>query len=259
VDRIDYSLFGIPWHGSAPVAVFGVAYDATSELAKGPLAFPAAIRLASYGIDHGPLDATDLGDVLPPTAPDLMVAGVEDFMNELWSRGHRRFFVMGGNHSITVPVVSFLARHGLKRYVQFDAHSDYSREMLGSEHSFACTLRRVAEVVDDVSLVGARSNDQLDDVTVVPGSEAWDRKGEVAKLVRKADYVSIDLDVFNVPCVTNPQPQDALTLDYVLDVLDGKKVGVDVVEGVPDRLYGDLAGTYGALIARRAIPLMVMK
>jgi len=236
------------------VAVFGVAYDATSELAKGTLAFPAAIRLASYGLEWTSLDASDFADLLPPTSPELMVKGVKDFLEGLWSRGFRHFFVMGGNHSITVPVVEFLAGHGLRRYVQFDAHTDFRDEFLGSKYSFACTLKRVSEVAD-VALVGVRSG-EVEGMKVISGAEALMRKKEVARLVRKADYVSVDMDVFNIPQVTNPEPHHALTLDYLLDVLRGKKMGVDVVEGVPQRLYGDLAGTYGAIIARKAILLM---
>lgn len=260
MNTIDYSLFGIPWRKKAAVAAFGIAYDATSELAKGTLAFPAAIRLASYGLEQTPLDASDFADILPPTSPGLMVSGVKDFMHDLWSQDFRHFFVMGGNHSITPPVVEFLVEKGLKRYVQFDAHPDFCDEFLGSKYNFACTLKRVSEVAD-VAVVGVRSIEtkdvkEFEGVNIITGKEAFKRRAEVARLVRKADYVSIDMDAFNIPHVTNPEPHSALTLDFVLDVLDGKKMGVDVVEGVPQKLYGDLAGTYGAIIARKAIQLM---
>jgi arginase family enzyme len=258
MNTINYSLFAVPWKQKARVAVFGVAYDATSELAKGTLAFPAAIRLASYGLEQAQLDASDFADILPPTSPELMVAGVKDFMDDLWSQGFRHFFVMGGNHSITAPVVEFLAEHGLKRYVQFDAHTDFCDEFLGSKYNFACTLKRVSEVVD-AAVVGVRNieiDERFDGVEVIEGKDALRRKAEVARLVRKADYVSVDMDVFNIAQVTNPEPHNAITLDYLLDVLKGKKVGVDVVEGVPNKLYGDLVGTYGAIIARKAIQLM---
>jgi agmatinase len=262
LNTIDYSLFGIPWKQKARTAVFGVAYDATSELAKGTLAFPAAIRLASYGLEHGPLDASDFADVLPPTSPELMAAGVRDFMGGLWDAGFRQFFVMGGNHSVTIPVVEFLAEHGLKRYVQFDAHPDFYDELLGSRYSFACTLKRASELVD-VAVIGTRSADtsgkEFEGLEVIPGKSAVERRKEVVRLVRKAGYVSVDMDVFNIPHVTNPQPHDALTLNFVLDSLEGTKTAVDVVEGVPQKLYGDLAGTYGAIIARKAIELMGVK
>lgn len=257
--HINYSLFGIPWRGSARTAVFGVAYDSTSELAKGAAAFPAAVRLASYSIEWpGERDAADFGDLVPPIPPAAMVGSVKEFMGGLWDDGFRRFLVLGGNHSVTVPVVQFLAENGLESYVQFDAHADYRPEFMGTPYSFACTLRRVAEVVPDVSLVGVRSvapdeEDVFDDVTVITGEEAGGRKEEVAELVRRAGYVSIDMDVFNVPGVTNPQPQHALELGYVLDVLQGAKASVDLVEGVPEKLYGDLAGSYGALLAREVI------
>ena len=258
--EISYSLFGMPWKKKAGTAVFGVAYDATSELLKGAMAFPAAIRLASYGIEWPACDASDFGDILPSVPPKLMVREVREFMDDLWAGGFRKFLVLGGNHSVTVPVVQFLAEKGLKRYVQFDAHADFRDEWMGTPYSFACTLRRVSEVAD-VSLIGVRSvageeEEAFKTVNKVTGEEAHRRKQETAKLVREADYVSIDMDVFDIRQVTNPQPENALDLAFVLDSLSGPKMGVDMVEGIPEKLYGDYVGTVGATLARKALQII---
>jgi len=260
MDSIGYSLFNMPWKQKAKVAVFGIAYDATSEMAKGTLAFPAAIRLASYGIEWPAVDASDFGDILPSIPPKLMVKDVKEFMDDLWSQGFQKFLVLGGNHSITIPVVQFLAEKGLKRYVQFDAHADFRDSWSGTPYSFACTLRRVAEVAD-ISMIGVRSiageeEEAFREVNAITGEEAPRRKKEVAKLVGNADYVSIDMDVFDIPHVTNPQPEHALNFTFVLDVLNGQKMGVDIVEGVPEKLYGDYVGTMGAILARKALQIM---
>jgi len=260
VDKINYSLFGIPWNKSAKVAVFGVAYDSSSELAKGSMAFPASVRLASYGVewDYG-FDASDFGDILPPHEADKMNEEVKEFLNDLWARGFRKFFAMGGNHSITIPIVEFLAEKGLKKYVHFDAHADFRSEWTGTKNSFACVLKRVRDVVSDVSLIGVRSvadeeKDVYDQVHVLSGNDF--SIDEAKKTVNAADYVSVDMDVFPIAQVTNPEPANGLDFGKFLQTLSGKKIGFDITEGVPQKLYGDFVGTQGALIARRALKLL---
>ncbi|MBR9680643.1 MAG: hypothetical protein GOU98_02345 [Candidatus Altiarchaeota archaeon] len=260
MDKINYSLFGMPWKTKAKVAVFGVAYDANSELAKGSLAFPAAIRLSSYGVEWDQsFDASDFGDILPPHEVDKMHEGVKEFLDDLWGDGFRKFFVMGGNHSVTIPIVEFLAEKGLKKYVHFDAHADFRDEFLETKKSFACVLKRVSEVVSDVSLIGVRSvadeeKDVYDKVEIIKGENF--EVNNAKKLVEKADYVSVDMDVFPISQVTNPEPAHGLEFGKFLETLHGKKMGFDVVEGVPEKLYGDFVGTQGALIARRALTLL---
>jgi agmatinase len=261
VDKINYSLFGIPWKdATAKVAVFGVAYDSSSELTKGALAFPAATRLASYGVewDHN-FDATDFGDLLPPHEVEKMSSGVKEFLDDLWHKGFRKFFVMGGNHSITIPVAEFLAEKGLKKYVHFDAHADFRDEWTDTKKSFACVLRRVREVVSDVSLIGVRSvaeeeKDVYDKVHVLEGKDFSVEKAK--KMVEAADYISVDMDVFPISEVTNPEPAHGVPFGSFLETLSGKKMGFDIVEGVPQKIYSDFVGTKGALIARQALRLL---
>ncbi|MBR9690039.1 MAG: hypothetical protein GOV01_04035, partial [Candidatus Altiarchaeota archaeon] len=223
---------------------------------------PASIRLSSQGIEWDvDFDASDFGDLIPSSSPDLMVKDVVEFLDKLWSQGFRKFFVMGGNHSVTIPVVEFLAEKGLKKYVQLDAHADFRQEFTGTKYSYASTLRRVSDVVKDVSLIGVRSiaeeeTSVFDSVNIIEGKELEAKKDEVKKIIKQADYVSIDMDVLNIRQVTNPEPLYAMRFEQLIESLSGKKMGVDVVEGVPEKLFGDYAGVHGALIARKAIPLM---
>lgn len=259
VDKIKYSLFGIPWEGESKTAVLGVIYDATSELKKGSASFPAAIRLASYGIEWDEnFDAIDCADILPQTNPEKMFEGVKNYLADLWQEGFRHFLVLGGNHSITIPVVQFLSENKLKRYVQFDAHADFRNEFLGSKNNFACSLRRASEVAE-CSLIGVRSiaeeeKDIFDKVEVIMGKDFDLNKAK--KIVERADYVSIDMDVFDIPWVTNPEPSYGLRLEQVLGSLSGKKIGCDIVEGVPEKIFGDRVGSMGAILARGALGLL---
>ncbi len=256
METFTYSLFGLPWKEARKTAVLGVAYDSTSELAKGAFAFPVAVRLASYTVEWPDVEASDWGDLLPPSEPEKMRGAVRGALGELWDGGVRRFLVLGGNHSVTVPVVEFLAEQGLKRYVHFDAHDDFRESWLGSRLSFACTLRRVAEVAD-VALVGVRSFSPgfEADFPVVRAGELSERREEVLKMVERADYVSVDMDVLSNQ-VTNPEPHSLMPLEYLLGVLGGRKIGGDIVEGVPRGLFNDPVAVQGALIAGRMLEAM---
>jgi agmatinase len=246
VDTISYSLFGLPWNAQKKTAVLGVAYDSTSELAKGAMGFPASVRLASYGTEWDEdFDVADLGDILPSVSPEKMVEETKEFLDGLWGKGFRKFFIMGGNHSITI-------------HVQFDAHADFRQEWSGTKFSFACTLRRASEVAK-CSLIGVRSvaeeeKDVFDKVEVLNGKDFDIARAR--KIVGKADYVSVDMDVFDIPFVTNPEPVYALRLEQVLESLNGKKMGIDIVEGVPQKIFGDYVGAMGAGIARKALSLL---
>ena len=269
----SWPLFGLPRAGRAKTAVLGVVYDSSSALGKGTAAFPIAIRLASRGleweeptergrVDVSQLDAVDVGDVFPCPNPDFAVTEIEDFLSGLWDEGFRRFLVLGGNHSITIPVVQFLHEKGaVKKYVQFDAHADARDMATGTPHSFACTFRRVAEALgpENCSLVGVRSvaaeeADFVEGVQVVYGHEM--DLARVASLVRAAGYVSVDIDVLEHASVTNPEPHSGMTLGQVLETMGGPKAGFDVVEGVPTRYFGDPTATAAALLARKALVLM---
>ncbi|HDR53233.1 MAG TPA: hypothetical protein ENN60_00965 [archaeon] len=276
----DWSLFGLP-RGNVTkpgkTAVFGICYDSTSELGKGTAAFPIAVRLASSGVEWEQQDApvkpakftsvhdlgaVDVGDLIPSPHPDMAFSEIADFLDSLWSEGFRRFLVLGGNHSVTIPVVKFLhEKKAIHKYVQFDAHADAREIHTGIPNSFACTFRRVAETIgpENCSLIGIRSvaeeeADFVNTVKVIYGSDM--NLSEAEKLVNSADYISVDIDVLEHASVTNPEPHNGMTLGQVLKTLSGSKTGFDIVEGIPQKYFGDPTATAAALIARKALTLL---
>lgn len=265
----NWSLFGLPRTGNGKTAVLGVVYDSTSHIGKGAAAFPIAIRLATHGIEWEENNqsihttgAVDVGDLIPSPDSQIFVNETKEFMGELWGRGFRKFLVLGGNHSITIPIIDFLKEKNIvKTYVQFDAHADSREEDRGTKYSFACTFRRVSEFLgpENCSLIGVRSvaNEEADFVKTsnVLYGDSLDLK-KVNEIVKSADYVSIDMDVLEAAKVTNPEPHSGMTLSQVLNSLSGAKVGVDVVEGIPKKFFGDDTATAAALIARKALFLL---
>ncbi len=83
---------------------------------------------------------------LPFGEMEPLVEEIERVAYEVVGRG--KFLVsIGGEHSITPPLVSAAARKypGLS-VLQIDAHADMRDAYMGTRHSHACAMRRVARV-----------------------------------------------------------------------------------------------------------------
>ncbi|MBR9681488.1 MAG: hypothetical protein GOV00_01675 [Candidatus Altiarchaeota archaeon] len=265
----NWSLFGLPRTGKSKTAVLGIVYDSTSHIGKGAAAFPIAIRLATHGIEWEEnnqsvhtTNSIDVGDLIPGPDSSVFVKEVTAFLGDLWNEGFRKFLVLGGNHAITIPVIAFLKeKKAVKTYVQFDAHADSRDEDRGTKQSFACTFRRVSEILgaENCSLVGVRSIAEEETAFIKKSNVLYGEKLDMKKVnehVKRADYVSIDMDVFEHASVTNPEPHSGMTLSQVLGTLSGKKTGIDIVEGIPQKFFGDDTSTAAALIARKALFLL---
>ncbi len=164
----------------------------------------------------------------------------------------RRVIVLGGEHSISGPLISTWARRCPTRLtvLQFDAHLDLRKEFGGNPHPHACAMARVVDAVDLVA-VGARGISQeewgeacaRDNVRVFTdhmchGRDDWmprilDSLGDVVYITFDVDY----LDPSLVPSTGTPEPgggQWHPTLALLGEVFRQRRVvGVDVVEHAP--------------------------
>ena len=186
----------------------------------------------------------DAGDLALPEGPEArrkIEQGVSDVLV-----GGGRPILLGGDHSITYPVLRAIRRrHPRLSVLHVDAHPDLYEEFQGDRFSHACPFARALEerLVDQLVQVGIRTmNAQqraLADrygVTVID-MDAW-VAGQRPALANPA-YISIDLDGLDpafVPGVSHPEPggltvRDVLTLLHQLEV---PIVGADVVELNPE-------------------------
>jgi arginase len=136
------------------VAVVGIPIDANSSFLKGPAEAPAAIRDAYYSESSN--FYTESGRDLNENGAwsdvgDLDVSDVEPFdevsrkVEEL-ARNHSKLFVLGGDHSITYPVVRGLhAVHGKLSILHLDAHPDLYDNFGGNPHSHASPFARILD------------------------------------------------------------------------------------------------------------------
>jgi agmatinase len=146
--RVDVAICGVPFEmvmsaggmSYGPQAIRGAEYLPVPPLEKPNLA---------VGVDpFEVLRVVDYGDAgVTPFDIAASHASIQDFIGEIAGAGVVPI-VLGGDHSITRPVVSALAeRHGVGTIglVHFDAHADTAPDSYGSPIGQGSPIRRLVE------------------------------------------------------------------------------------------------------------------
>src|SRR6266566_3370000 len=138
------------------VAIIGVPFDGGTSYRPGSRYGPreirnqsSLIRSYSYFQRVAPferLNVADAGDIdAPPVSIEKCYAVVEERIGATMEAGARPI-VIGGDHSISLPVLRALARrHGPLGLVQFDAHIDTWDEYFGGKYFHGTPFRRAIE------------------------------------------------------------------------------------------------------------------
>jgi agmatinase len=138
------------------VAIVGVPYDGGTSYRPGARLGPREIRAQSslirpysYFQKVAPFDilnVADVGDVdPPPVSIDRAYEAIEARVGAIADVSARPL-VVGGDHSITLPVLRALAkRHGPLGLVQIDAHIDTWDEYFGGKYFHGTPFRRAIE------------------------------------------------------------------------------------------------------------------
>src|SRR5947209_18768617 len=154
----------------ARIVVYGIPFEGRVNLRKGACDGPRDLRLASdsvetyspaLGRDLEDLPLADIGDCeLPDGAPPREQLDAARVELATWWRPGLIPFMLGGDHTATVPVMEVIAPAvpGL-RVLQLDAHPDTREEFLGERYNYASALARVMDVVpaERVYQVGMRT------------------------------------------------------------------------------------------------------
>jgi len=209
-EKAWYELVGVPFDGNA--------------FKKGSREGPKAIREASQRLEtflwHRKLELSDLlyydrGDILPEQFTKGVREQIEDF-----DLKKKKIFI-GGDHSISYPIVKYLFEHGeVAKVIIIDAHADFRDSYKNNRFSNACVTRRIAELIgfENIIEICVRSSSEEEyaalnqiriyDVDIVKekGVE-WllDAIGEG----EEKTYLSIDIDVLDpsiAPGVEHPEP-----------------------------------------------------
>jgi len=146
------------------VAIVGVPFDGGTSYRSGARFGPreirnqsSLIRPYSYFQKVAPFDrlnVADIGDIdAPPVSIEKCYDVVEARIGAI-ARAGARPIVIGGDHSISLPVLRALARiHGPLALVQFDAHIDTWDEYFGGKYFHGTPFRRA---IEDGAIEGSR-------------------------------------------------------------------------------------------------------
>jgi agmatinase len=256
--------------------LLGVPFDAASSFQRGAAAAPPAIRAAlrcdsSNSWTEDGLDITapgilaDGGDLDVASAPAAEArAIIEAGVAALLDRGDTPL-VLGGDHSISYPVLRAVARrHPGLTVVHIDAHGDLWDQFEGDRYSHACPFARVMEdkLAERLIQVGIRTiNAHQRDQMARYGVETHEmRHWEGPFAIRSTGpiYVSLDIDGLDpayVAGISHPEPGGLSVRDVVtmLQRLEGPIVGADLVEFNPSNDTSPRTGMVCAKLVKEIV------
>lgn len=270
---------GLDTDWQADVGVLGVPYDIAVGFRPGARFAPRALREASlryavppeglYDLRSGRMRLAgrtirDAGDViLPALEPELTRRRIEEAARALRKRASLPLF-LGGDHSISYPLLRAFDDVPDLHVVQLDAHLDFTDQRNDTRYSNSSPFRRAVEDLPNlrhittIGLRGLRTDPEAVAAararghTLVPMWEL-DRLRHSLPAGQNV-YLSLDVDALDpsiMPATSSPEVS-GLSYDQMLwaiaqVVRDNHLVGVDLVELTP---HLDASGNSNLLAAR---------
>lgn len=262
-----------------PLHLIGLPTDQNSSFERGAAEAPAAIRAALFS-DRGNLSTesgleigtdimlTDCGDVplldVDTAADDALIMLAVTKAIDVGAVP----LLLGGDHSVTFPVVAVLAKHyGPLNILHFDAHPDIYADFEGNPRSHASPFARILEGGNAKRLVQVgirtlnrhcREQAERYNVEILP---MLDFSAEHVPVLEGPLYISVDLDGLDpseAPGVAHPEP-GGLTVREVLSILSKQNaqiVGADIVELNPAKDVNDITAIVAAKLVREIAALV---
>ena len=280
----------------AEIALVGVPHDGGTTYQPGARFAPYHVRRvsalvqghhASHGIDvFANKRCVDAGNIVfPPFDRAVMRAAVEAHVGKL-AAGKVAPVLVGGDHSVTLPVLRALAReHGPLAIVHFDAHLDLSGpETWGDEFHHGTPLRHAISegLVERGQLYqlgvrgprGGADDDALireHEHTTISADEVADRgarriSNELRERIgERKVYVTFDVDAIDpafAPGTGTPVP-GGLTSREALALVRGlascNVIGGDVVEVCPPLDHADITSHLAAALVFELLAVMALR
>jgi agmatinase len=261
----------------ASIVVVGMPLDRTSSFVPGARFGPDAIRVAADNIESfSPFqkrdvlgvdihDAGNLGFTFATPAAPLELITETTRLNT--ANGAKQL-ALGGEHTITAPIIAELAR-GLPDLcvIQYDAHSDLREDFLGERVCHATAMARVLDTIPRERLfqLGIRSFSQAAEMSernVFPFEVLAPVKQVLAAIGDRPVYVTLDIDVLDpgaMPDVQTPQPGGCSYRDLALSLagLAGLRIiGCDLVEVCPRTMQPSAGAATAAELTRELCLLL---
>lgn len=274
---------------SARVVILPIPLDRTTSYVPGTRNGPHEILIASSHMElwdeETEADVHSIGIFTLPEM-ELPFASMDDVIKEIRRVAaelvkHDKFpVVLGGEHSITAPVVAAVAaKHAGLSVLQIDAHADLRESFMGTKHNHACAMRRVLEYAR-CTQVGIRSlsPEEAAAAPTLPTEIFYDFNmrqhddwiDRVVDSLSETVYITIDVDGLDpaiMPATGTPEPGGLSwyeLLAVLRRVVDTRRVvGCDIVELSPmpglvapnflcaKLIYKILSYRFGSEVARR--------
>jgi agmatinase len=244
---------------AAKAVILPVPLESTTSYVSGTRNGPREILIASTHLELWDEETnTDIHTVGIHTLPEMELPfdDMSDIMAEIRRVSsaileHDKFpVILGGEHSITSPVVAAMAEKypGLS-VLQIDAHADLRDTYMGTRFNHACAMRRVLEHAR-CTQVGIRSlsTEEAAVVSQLPTTIFYDINmrrdanwiDQVVDSLSDTVYVTIDCDGLDpaiMPATGTPEPGGLSwfeTLSLLRTVISRRNVvGCDLVELSP--------------------------
>jgi arginase len=195
---------------------------------------------------------------------------IEPAIESLLKKGERPVS-LGGDHSITYPIMKAFAQHYPElTIIQFDAHPDLYDEFEGNRVSHACPFARIMEekLVRRLVQVGIRTMTghcreqaakfrvEVIEMRELPAPDRMKIQGPV--------YISFDMDVLDpafAPGISHREPGGMSVREAIshLHAIEGALVGVDIVEFNPVRDVSGLTAMAAAKIVKEILGKMIVQ
>ena len=257
--------------------LLGIPFDAYSSYLRGAGEAPAKIREAlrcdasnwwtELGVDLGVAGAyEDAGNL--QFAEKEASAAIEAGVGALIDAG-KRPVSLGGDHSITYPIVKAVARrHPELTIFHFDAHPDLYEEFEGNRLSHACPFARIMEagLAKRLVQVGIRTiNRHQREQAQKFGVHVVEMRALPAYPKLKVSgpvYLTFDMDVLDpafAPGVSHREPGGMSVREAIahLHAIEGEIVGADLVEYNPVQDVAGLTATVAAKILKEILGKMI--
>jgi agmatinase len=259
--------------------VLGLPFDAQSSYLRGAADAPSKIRQAlnsdasnrwtELGADLGAGGAfEDLGDLSLRDGDAFEI--IESKIASLLAEKRRPVF-LGGDHSITYPIVKAFAKSYPRLSIfHFDAHPDLYDEFEGNRLSHACPFARIMEsgLAERLVQVGIRTATkhqrqqahrfgvELVEMRDLPAYHRLKDRGPA--------YITFDVDVLDpafAPGVSHREPGGMSVREAIghLHAIAAEMVGADIVEYNPLRDVDGMTAMVAAKILKEIVGKMLVQ